>query len=338
MKNYARFELHLHLDGSLNLPWAYRTSLAEGVIDPSTTFEEYYESMYFTGYKNREDGFRKFDLTCAVMQTKQNLHDSTYNLVKMLYEEGIFYAEMRFASQQHCLKGLTQKEALEAVCNGAKDGMKDFPDIEIRILNCMMHKGDSASVNMEANYETIEATRALMPEGIVVGLDLAGYENNCDFMEYAPLFEKAREYGIPYTIHAGEMGMGEHVMDALAMKAHRIGHGVDCVNNPDWLKAVVDSQVTLEVCVTSNCKKREYELHPIRKLLAAGARCTINSDNMMFSKTDNRYEHYMLKQICVTDEQLLQCAYNAIDAAFCDENTKQKLREKMKKVEAGKLN
>lgn len=60
---------------------------------------------------------------------------------------------------------------------------------------------------MDLNFEAIERSREFLGKGLV-GMDLAGYENNGDFMLYAPLFEKCRKYGIPYTIHAGEMGRG----------------------------------------------------------------------------------------------------------------------------------
>ena len=102
--------------------------------------------------------------------------------------------------------------------------MEDLP-IKIGIINCMMHKGNSAAFNYNENMETIEVTEKLLGKG-AVGLDLAGFENNCDFREYACLFEEARKRKIPYTIHAGEMGVGSHILDALEMEPDRIGHGI----------------------------------------------------------------------------------------------------------------
>ncbi len=179
--------------------------------------------------------------------------------------------------------------------------------------------------NMDSNYETIEVVKETIGD-IVVGLDLAGYENNGDFKLYAPLFEKAREYHIPYTIHAGEMGMGEHVHDALMMKAHRIGHGVNCVDNDKWLKEVVDSKITLEVCVGSNVNKdRNYANHPVRKLIEAGVKVTLNTDNMMFARTTLQNEHNQLMAIGLSEEDIRKCTLNAIDAAFCKDEIKEKL-------------
>ena len=104
---------------------------------------------------------------------------------------------------------------------------RTFPDIDTGLLCCLMHKGENAHVNEKENFETVEVVRELSLLNRVLGLDLAGYEHAGDFLLYAPLFEKAHSYGIPYAIHAGEMGEGAHVMDALAMKANRIGHGIN---------------------------------------------------------------------------------------------------------------
>ncbi len=327
--NWAKIELHLHLDGSIHLPWAYQTALKRGVIDASMTFEEYYDLMYKVDYPTREERMKRFDFPCAVMQEKEDLADSIYYLAEHLNDLGVLYAEVRFAPQQHQLAGLTQKEVIEAVVEGMKRAEKDFPEVTLRLINCLMHKGKDADFNMKENMETVEATRETLGK-YVVALDLAGYENTGDFMKYAPLFDKAREYGIPYTIHAGEMGDGSHLLDALKMGAHRIGHGIHCVDNPEWMKAMVDTQIPMEVCVSSNVGMvRDYAGHPVRKMLEAGCRITLNSDNMMFSRTNILNEHNQLKSLGISDDVLKQCTINAIDAAFCDEETKRELRKKL---------
>lgn len=322
--NTAKIDLHLHLDGSIYLPWAYKTALKRNVIREDVSFEEYYNSYYFTEYKTREEGFKRFDIPLAVLQDYEDLMEATYILVKTLDYQGLIYAEIRFAPSLHTLKGMSQLDAIKAVMDGVKKAKKEC-SIEIGVIACMMHRGENALYNMDSNYETIEVVKETIGD-IVVGLDLAGYENNGDFKLYAPLFEKAREYHIPYTIHAGEMGMGEHVHDALMMKAHRIGHGVNCVDNDKWLKEVVESEISLEVCVGSNVNKdRNYAGHPVRKLIEAGVKVTLNTDNMMFARTTLQNEHNQLMAIGLSEEDIRKCTLNAIDAAFCKDEIKEKL-------------
>ena len=327
--NWAKIELHLHLDGSIHLPWAYRTAIKRGVIDETMTFEDYYTLMYKNDYPTREERMKKFDFPCAVMQQKEDLSDSIYYLAEHLNELGVVYAEVRFAPQQHQLKGLSQKEVILAVVDGIVRAEKDFPELTVRLINCLMHKGNDALFNMKENMETVEATHETLGK-YVVALDLAGYENTGDFMLYAPLFEKAREYGIPYTIHAGEMGDGSHVLDALAMGAYRIGHGINCIDNPEWLDAMVKSQIPMEVCVSSNVGDlRNYAAHPVRKMLKAGCKVTLNSDNMMFTRTNILNEHHQMKSLGISEEVLKQCTLNAVEAAFCDEATKKEILKKL---------
>ena len=64
----AKIDLHLHLDGSLNVHWMYEMSKKRGVIESETTFEQYYKDIYCTAYKTMEEAFRMFDRPIDVMQ------------------------------------------------------------------------------------------------------------------------------------------------------------------------------------------------------------------------------------------------------------------------------
>ena len=330
--NTAKIELHLHLDGSLNIMWAYKKAIERKVVEKQTTFEEFYNLLFSNNASHSAQSIKKFDLVCDLLQHKEDLFDATYDLARRLNNLGLVYAEIRFASQQHLKAGLSQYEALEAVKLAAEKAMEDFP-IKIGIINCLMHKGDGASFNHEANLETIEATRKLLGK-TVLALDLAGFENNCEFKEYAYLFEIAKEYKIPYTIHAGEMGDGSHILDALEMGAYRIGHGINCIQDEKYIEALLEKNIPLEVCVSSNVKvDRNYGSHPVRKMIEKGLKVTLNSDNMIFSRTDLVNEHNQLRMLGVDDETLMKCTYNAIDAAFCDEETKKYIKERIEKGE-----
>ncbi|MBQ6559980.1 MAG: adenosine deaminase [Erysipelotrichaceae bacterium] len=321
-------DLHLHIDGSLNIRWMYERALLRGIITQDTSFSDYYDSLF----PSRESGaaiFNKFDVPLAVMQCEEDIHDACYGLVKEIAEEGLLYAELRFGPQLHTRNGLTQEEALAAALQGTHDAMCDYPSIKVNILNAFMHAGNSAKVNEKENLETLQLTEKYLGKG-VAGLDLAGYENNCDFYEYAPLFQMAKEKNIPYTIHAGEMGNGENVLKAIDMGAKRLGHGIFAIQTPSYIQAIIDHDVTLEVCVTSNRSFGfNYATHPIRKLISQGVKVTINTDDGMFDLNDLAYEYFVLKKIGMTDEQFRQCNLNAVEAAFLNETEKEELRRKV---------
>lgn len=326
--NTAKIDLHLHLDGSLNIMWAYKKAIQRNVVEKNTTFEEFYDLLFSNNGFHSAQSIRKFELVCDLLQDYEDLEDASYDLARRMNDLGIIYTEIRFASQQHCKKGLSQYEALKAVIDGANRAMNEYP-IKVGIINCLMHKGDSASFNYKENMETIEVTEKLLGKG-AVGLDLAGFENNCDYNEYAPLFKIAKIKGIPFTMHAGEMGIGEHILDALKMEPDRIGHGINCIQDEKYITALYERQIPLEVCVSSNVKvDRNYASHPIREMIERGLKVTVNTDNMIFSRTDTVNEHNQLRMIGLDDETLMKCTMNAIDAAFCDEKTKQELKDKI---------
>lgn len=326
--NNAKVDLHLHLDGSLNTVWAYKKALQRNVIEKDCSYEDFYNMLFTNNNADNKTTFSKFDLTCALLQEYEDLYEATYDLCKRLNDQGLIYAEIRYASQQHTKKGLTQLDSLKAVINGANKAMEDFP-IKVGIINCFMHKGDSAKFNHNENLETLECSKQMYGKGLV-GMDIAGYENNCALLDYKYLFDLVKQEGIPFTVHAAEMGIGSHIMDALSFKPNRIGHGIDCIQDESYLKAVVDSQIPLEVCVTSNIKNTmNYASHPIRKLLTAGCNVTINTDNMMFALTSLENEYDQLRMIGISDDVIQQCKINSIKAAFCDENLKKQLLEKI---------
>ena len=66
-------------------------------------------------------------------------------------------------------------------------------------------------------------------------------------------------------------------------------------------------------------------------MIERGLKVTINSDNMIFSRTDLVNEHNQLRMIGISDNTLMNCTYNAIDAAFCDMETKEYIRERIEK-------
>ena len=137
---------------------------------------------------------------------------------------------------------------------------------------------------------------------------------------------------VPMKLHngCGYAPVSYTHLEAIKMGAWRIGHGINCVQDKAWLKELADKQIPTEVCVGSNVKEeRNYAAHPIREMAKAGVKITVNTDNMNFSKTSLANEHNQLRAIGFTTNDLIQFTLNAVDAAFCDEATKHKLREKL---------
>ncbi|MBQ5709230.1 MAG: adenosine deaminase family protein, partial [Anaerotignum sp.] len=218
-------------------------------------------------------------------------------------------------------QGLTQKEVVAA----AVKGMGQSALKSTLILCCMRGKD-----NKEANLETIRIAKDFLGKG-VGAIDLAGAEALFPTKDFEELFVLAKEWGIPYTIHAGEADGPESVCKALTFGTKRIGHGVRSLEDKELVKRLAEEGITLELCPTSNLNTNifsSYVEYPLRELMAAGVKVTINTDNMTVSNTTvaEEIEHLQLRK-----EEMHLLAKHAAEASFADAETKVWLKKEIEK-------
>lgn len=330
--NLGKVELHLHLDGSLDLECAYDLAKSRQVIEESMTFEEFCGKMTVpSDNPSLEECLKCFDFPIAIMQDREALELTTYTLIRNLHELGLIYAEIRFAPQVHTQKGMTQLEVLDAVIAGRNRALKDF-GLLTNIICCAMTYGPAA-MNEAANLETVRVAKEYLGKG-VCAVDLAGNEGACPILDFKPVFDLAKELGVPYTIHAGEAGPASNVWDAvMVMGAQRIGHGGHCTQDPKVKQMMIDKQIPFEMCVTSNLQchcQPSYQEHALIELLRDGACVTMNSDNMTLSKVTIHSEmEKALTEMGLTEEDCHKMTVNAIQSAFISQEEKEALLAKL---------
>ncbi len=298
-------ELHLHLDGSLRPETVWELAKEQNIKLPANTVDEVRDQMQVPeDCRTLEEYLTRFDLPLLVLQTREALERAAFELTEDLAKEGVTYAEIRFAPQLSIKGGMTQEQAVEAAIEGVKRGMEQYPSIRVGLILCCMRGED----NEEWNFQTVETAKKYLGD-VVCAVDIAGAESLYPTERFAPVFEKVREYGLPSTIHAGEAAGPESMKTALAFGAKRIGHGVAAVEDPELVRRLIEEQITLEVCVTSNYQTKvvpSIEAHPIRRLFNAGVRVTVNSDNRTVSNTNIRKELDILRNVFGFKEQEIE--------------------------------
>ena len=298
-------ELHLHLDGSLRPETVWELAKEQNIKLPANTVDEVRDQMQVPeDCRTLEEYLTRFDLPLLVLQTREALERAAFELTEDLAKEGVTYAEIRFAPQLSIKGGMTQEQAVEAAIEGVKRGMEQYPSIRVGLILCCMRGED----NEEWNLQTVETAKKYLGD-VVCAVDIAGEESLYPTDRFAPVFEKVREYGLPSTIHAGEAAGPESMKTALAFGAKRIGHGVAAVEDPELVRRLIEEQITLEVCVTSNYQTKvvpSIEAHPIRRLFNAGVRVTVNSDNRTVSNTNVRKELDILRNVFGFKEQEIE--------------------------------
>jgi adenosine deaminase len=200
----------------------------------------------------------------------------------------------------------------------------------------------------------------------VVGIDIAGDENNYPIAPHVAAFQLARELGIHRTVHAGETGSAESVREALELcHAERIGHGYAIIDDPTIYAHIQKNDIHLECCFTSSIQtnaigkylpsdsaKEEQHLvlhghqtttrlhthikskreiwHPIHHFARDNLNFSLSCDDPSVSQItiEHEYEH-ALTDLKLSPAQLTQCVFNAARSTFLNDKEKTELVQRL---------
>lgn len=323
-------DLHLHLDGSVPVSTIKDLMRRQGM--PQLPDRELREKLSVDhNCRDLDEFLRKFAFPVSLMQSKGNLRQIAFDLLKELKKQGLVYVEIRFAPQLHTEQGLTQREVMQAVLSGLdqffawqKKQTTGTP-LHANLLLCLMRLKD----NLQENEETLRVAEEFYGQG-VTGIDLAGAE--CPafaIKKYRAFFHEARINHIPYTIHAGEAMGPASVKQALALGAKRIGHGIRSIEDPALVRQLIKEKITLECCATSNLNTKAFtqiDHYPVKKLLGQGVKVTLNSDDMTVCNINLPHEYRMLEaKTGLNGQDERQLFINAAQAAFCSPQERERL-------------
>ncbi|MGH1493902.1 MAG: adenosine deaminase [Acidimicrobiales bacterium] len=283
--------LHDHLDGSMRPTTVIELAKEQGYSDLPTEDPDDLAKWFTRGAdrRNLELYLETFAHTVGVTQTKEGLMRAAAEAAEDMAADGIVYAEVRFAPEQHTEKGLTLDEVVEAVVEGFRIGSQGKQITIGTLLTAMRHAARS--------YEIAELTIRHRDNG-VVGFDIAGAEAGFPPTRHLDAFQLIMRANSHITIHAGEAFGLPSIAEALNYcGAERLGHGVrivdDIEQSPDGsvqlgrLAAYVrDRRVPLEMCPTSNVNTgaaASIAEHPIGLLRRLRFRVTVNTDNRLMS-------------------------------------------------------
>ena len=283
--------LHDHLDGGLRAATIVELADQTGYTGLPTTDPDELDSWMTRG-ASRKDlvlYLETFAHTVGVMQTPEALVRVARECAEDLADDGIVYAEVRFAPELHLERDMALDDVVEAVQEGFRVGSEGRP-IEVRTLLTAMR---TAARSLE-----IADLAVRWRDRGVCGFDIAGAEAGFPPTRHLDAFEHIRGENFHLTIHAGEAFGLPSIWEALQLcGAERLGHGVRIVDDiaitPDVsahlgrLAAMVrDRRVPLELCPTSNVHSGaapSIAEHPIGLLADLRFRVTVNTDNRLMS-------------------------------------------------------
>ncbi|MBJ6363985.1 adenosine deaminase [Paenibacillus sp. GCM10012307] len=328
LQKMPKTELHMHLDGSVQPSTLLQLAARSG---QPLEFQEPNELLpcmqVEEDCRNLKEYLEKFDFVLPYLQSAEALEQVAYEAVFQCAEQGCLYTEVRFAPQLHILKGLSVSDVIAHVLSGLHKANTELGILAQGIAICMRHHNETQ------NLETVEAAAAFLGRGLAA-VDLAGDEASFPASNFRSVFARARELGLPTTIHAGEAAGADNIREAVyGLHALRIGHGIRLQESSELALAILELGVPLEMCPTSNIQTKavpDWESYPIRDYFSQGIKVTINTDNPTVSNTTLTREYEQLHQrFGFTWEELKQISLNGAAAAFLPDDEKQLLKEKM---------
>lgn len=318
--------LHDHLDGGVRPATIVAIARQIGYqalpADDAAALGRWFRESADSGSLERY--LETFAHTVAVMQTIEGLERVARECAEDLADDGVVYAEVRWAPEQHTDGGLSLAQVVDAVLAGFRAGERAAAERgqSIRvgaIVTAMRHAARSR--------EIAELAVAYRDRG-VVGFDIAGAEAGFPPTRHLDAFEYLRRENYHFTIHAGEAFGLPSIWEAIQWcGTDRLGHGVRIVDDITaggtlgrLAQYVRDKRIPLEMCPSSNVQTgavTSIAEHPIGLLRKLQFRVTVNTDNRLMSGTSMTREMTLLTEAFgYTWADLRWFTINAMKSAF----------------------
>ena len=308
-----KIELHCHLDGSLSRTFIEKR-LGGKVSQSELSVSEDCRSL--------NEYLEKFDLPGKCIMDEAGLREAGYDVLRSMKQENVCYTEIRFAPLLSETPDMKCNKVIEALLDGLEKGKRDF-GIEYGVITCAMRHH-----SQKDNYRMIKTAREYLGEGVCAA-DLAGAEALYSMSEFMELFRKTRKLGMPFTLHAGECGSVQNILDSVEAGAGRIGHGIAMRGHAEVQKELQKKGIGIEMCPISNLQTKAVEStkdYPMKEFLESGLKVTVNTDNRTVSNTTLTKElEFIQKNYGITDEEIHLMMRNAVDVAFADDAVKERM-------------
>jgi aminodeoxyfutalosine deaminase len=314
---FPKIELHVHLEGTVRPATLLEIARRNDYPLPAET-EEGLAALY--DFRDFAHFIDVWILTTNALRTAEDFRQVVVDYAAEAASHGAVYLEGIFSPGERVRRGVAWEEIFEGYCDGAQEA-RELHAVEVRLTPDIVR-----GFPLDEAEELVRRAALYRDRG-VLGVGLGGLEAEYPPEPYAPAFALARELGLASVPHAGEVAGPPSVRGALEeLGADRVRHGVRVVEDPVLLREVADRRIVLDVCPISNLRTRvvpSLEQHPLPKLLAAGARCSISTDDPAMFGTDLGQDYRAAATLGLDPRDAFEAG---LEGALCDEATKQRLR------------
>ncbi|MCU1528501.1 MAG: hypothetical protein JWP75_2264 [Frondihabitans sp.] len=296
----------------------------EAAIRPSTLAEMGAAMDVDVSLPAEFDDFSAFSQTYRGMLRVLSVEENLFRLIDESIEdcarEGVVYAEFGTSPHFYVDTFGSTELALDAMIEQARASGERW-GVEV---GYMVTVDRTESVETATAYARIAAAYA--GRG-VVSLGLANDERGFPAERFEEAFRIAKDAGLLSTPHAGELAGPDQIEQALdVLNADRILHGATAVQSAALVQRLAAEGVCLDMCPTSNLLLDvipEMDAHPLKPLLDAGVRCSINADDPVLFGPGILSEYELCRSVLrLSDDELAACARSSIECSGASEALK----------------
>jgi adenosine deaminase len=308
-------EVHVHLEGCLDLDLV--EILARGAGEPLPRPRE--KLLEFQGLA---DFLALLDWMCGLFRDAEAVADLAYAFSKRLSAAGTLYADVivnptHWSHWRRDIPGF-----VAALDRGFRAAEQDgLPPVGL-CVSLLRQQSSSEAVELVELLAALRSPRvtALSVDGNEAAAGRTG-------VRFAEAFRRAGEAGLKRTVHAGESSGPEGVRDAIdLLGADRIDHGVRAIEDGDLVKRLVDLQIPLGICPSSNLTLGLYGAigeHPIDRLRRAGVAVSVNTDDPELLRVDLPGEYALCTEAFGWNAAVCrEVAASSIRASFASDDQK----------------
>jgi len=318
MEPYPKIELHVHLEGTVRPHTLLEIARRNDYALPADTVEGLAELYAFRDFRHF---IEVWILTTNALQTEADFRQIVVDYAAEAKAHGAVYFEGIFSPAERVRRGVSWEAVYEGVCAGAQEA-RELHGVEVRLTPDIPR-----GFTQEEARATVEWAARYRDRG-VVGVGLGGLEAEFPPEPFADVFRLAKSLGLGSVPHAGEVAGAASVRGALeALGADRLRHGIRAEEDPGLVRELAARGTVLDVCPLSNLRTgavRSLAEHPLPRLVAAGVRCSISTDDPAMFGTDLTQDYEAAASFGLDPRSFFEAG---VAGALCDEETRARLRQ-----------
>lgn len=322
INNLPKAELHLHIEGTFEPELMFEIAKRNNIKIEFNSVEEIREAYQFDCL---QDFLNIYYQGASVLINEQDFYDLTWSYLSKCAEQNVRHTEIMFDPQTHTERDVSFHTVITGISNACSDAKDKFGISSLLIMSYLRHLSE------EAAFETLEQSLPYKHLIKAVGLDSSELGNPPS--KFKNVFAASVKEGYVPVAHAGEEGPSEYIWEALdVLNIQRIDHGNNCFEDK-LIQEIIKRDIALTVCPLSNTALqvvKDLRDHPIKKMMEAGLKVTVNSDDpAYFGGQVNQNYIEIQEALNLTKEHLYEFAKNSFQYSLLDSVSKEQLLKEL---------